>query len=380
MASSDATAAPELRGRKILIVDDDRLNIVILSRILRQEGYIVADVDSGERALGIYAEFRPDLILMDVMMPGMTGLETCRSLKATHGEDAAPVIFITAKAESDDVVDGLRAGGVDYLPKPFRANETLARIRAHLANRLLIARQKCLVDQLRRADAAKNRFLGMAAHDLRNPLASIRGLAEFLADPMLGTLNAEQLDLVKTIHSTSHHMLNMVNELLDVATIASGELKMNPEPTALGDLVAKSLHLMTMEASKKNTRLNLLPTPPLPTLALDPGKISQVITNLLSNAIKYSPPGSLVTASLSQADGCIHFAVRDQGPGIPDGERDRLFKDFGRLSVRPTGGEQSTGLGLAICRNIVEAHKGTIAAENMPGGGCEFRVALPLTP
>ncbi|HRE82113.1 MAG TPA: hybrid sensor histidine kinase/response regulator, partial [Opitutaceae bacterium] len=319
------------------------------------------------------------LILMDVVMSGMSGFDACRKLKSTYGEDAAPIIFITAKTESDDVVEGLRAGGVDYLPKPFRANEAVARIRTHLYNRVLSEQQRTLVDQLSRANDSKNRFLGMAAHDLRNPLASIRGLAEFLQDSMLGTLNAEQLDLVKTIQVTSHQMLDLVNELLDVATIEAGEMKVHPEPTSLKELVEKSVYLMNMEAAKKRTVVSILPSPLLPTLSLDPAKIRQVIDNLLSNAVKYSPPGSAISVELSFGENRVSFSVRDQGPGIPEGERDKLFKDFGRLSVKPTGGEKSTGLGLAICRNIVEAHKGTIAAENLPQGGCEFRVNLPIT-
>ena len=118
------------------------------------------------------------------------------------------------------------------------------------------------------------------------------------------------------------------------------------------------------------------------TLPIDLAKMRQVVDNLLSNAVKYSPPGSIVSA-LVEADpahGVCTLAVRDQGPGIPEGERDRLFKDFGTLSVKPTGGEKSTGLGLAICRKIVEAHRGTIVAENLPERGCEFRVTLPVSP
>lgn len=378
VSASTSPFSPQLVGRRILIVDDDRLNVRILSGILKDEGYELTDVDSGELALETYPRVQPDLILMDVLMKGINGFETCRRLKSTHGENAAPVIFITAKSDSEDVVEGFRAGGVDYLPKPFRANEAVARIRLHLSNRLLNEQQRNLVNQLTRANAAKNRFLGMAAHDLRNPLASIRGLAEFLQEPMLGELNKEQLDLVQTIRSTSHQMLGMVNELLDVATIESGELKLRREPTSLGELVEKAVHLMAMEASRKSTRLDLLPFPALPMLPLDSAKIRQVVDNLLSNAVKYSPPGSTITIELSLSEKGVSLAVRDQGPGIPEGEREKLFKDFGRLSVIPTGGETSTGLGLAICRNIVDAHNGTIAAENLPQGGCKFIVILPF--
>ncbi len=377
-------AAPQstplvLTGRKILIVDDDRLNIRILGGILKSDGYVIGDAPSGERALEVYPEFRPDLVLLDVMMPGIDGLETCRRIKRTYGEKSAPVIFITAKSESDDIVEGLLAGGADYLPKPFKPKEVLARIRTHLQNRAMAEQQALLVAQLSKANAAKNRFLGMAAHDLRNPLASIRGLAEFLRDGVAGPMNADQLDLVQTIHGASQAMLDMVNELLDVATIESGELKLHVEKHNLGDLVAKSVTLTNMEAVKKSTHVVFEPSPSPIVPMIDPAKMKQVVDNLLSNAVKYSPPGSTVTIIVKDdpATNACTLAVRDQGPGIPDSERDKLFKDFGRLSVKPTGGEKSIGLGLAICRKIVEAHHGTVCAENLPGLGCEFRVTLP---
>src|SRR3954468_25024687 len=215
MESSLTTPPIPLSGRKILVVDDDRLNLRIIGGILRGEGYLLAEGGSGERALELYEEFKPDLVLLDVMMPGIDGFETCRQLKKTYGSRCAPVIFITAKNLSDDVVEGLNAGGADYLPKPFKAKEVLARIRSHLHNQLLAENQKLLVEQLNQADAAKTRFLGMAAHDLRNPLSSIRGLAEFLSDGTVGPITAEKRELVDMIHSASQSMLTLVNELLD---------------------------------------------------------------------------------------------------------------------------------------------------------------------
>ncbi len=379
MEPSVTAPLSSLRGRKILIVDDDRLNIRILGGILKTEGYVLADASSGEAAIKAYPEIRPDLVLLDVVMPGINGFDTCRALRAEHGEDCAPIIFITAKTASDDIVEGLSAGGLDYLPKPFQAREVLARIRTHLVNRQLVEQQKSLVAQLSKANEAKNKFLGMAAHDLRNPLASIRGLAEFLRDGVVGELTADQVDLVNTIHSASQSMLVMVNELLDVATIESGELKIQVSEQNLSDLVEKSVFLANIEAAKKKTLIEF-ESAATPVIAhLDPAKIQQVVDNLLSNAVKYSPPGSLVRAVLTCGDSAALLAVRDQGPGIPEGERDKLFKDFGQLSTKPTAGEKSTGLGLAICRKIVDAHRGTIAAENLPEGGCEFRVSLPLT-
>lgn len=378
MELNPQSAQFDLRGRKVLIVDDDRLNIRILGGILRNEGYALAEATSGEMALESYAAFHPDLVLLDVMMPGIDGLETCRQLNKIYGDTCAPVIFITAKNESDDIVEGLGAGGVDYLPKPFKAKEVLARIRSHLQNRILSEQRKQLVDQLSKANAAKNRFLGMAAHDLRNPLASIRGLAEFLREGAVGPLTPDQLDLIETIHTASQSMLDLVNELLDVATIESGELKLRLDAHNLSDVIAKSVAMTNIEAAKKKTQVTFDPHGLAPMLLLDGAKMRQVVDNLLSNAVKYSPPGSTITVTIDvdPSSGACSFAVQDQGPGIPDSDRDKLFKDFGRLSTQPTAGEKSTGLGLAICRKIVEAHGGTITAENLPALGCEFRVTL----
>jgi signal transduction histidine kinase len=365
-------------GRKILIVDDERLNRRILAGILEPEGFEVTEADSGEKALELYPQVAPDLVLLDVVLPGINGFDACRQLHLRYGPATAPVIFITAKSESDDVVTGLTAGGIDYLPKPIRAKEALARIRTHLQIRLLMAEQRLLVDQLSKANAAKNRFLGMAAHDLRNPLASIRGLAEFLRDGVVGALTADQLDLVKTIHGASQEMLLLVNELLDVATIEAGELKIAPEPSDMVELVEKAVYLSNIEASKKQTRIVFSSREQAVRCLLDPNKIRQVVNNLLSNAVKYSPPGSTISVELGAAGASVTIAVRDQGPGIPESEHHKLFKDFGRTSVMPTGGEKSTGLGLAICRKIIDSHHGTITAENLPERGCVFLVTLPI--
>jgi signal transduction histidine kinase len=147
----------------------------------------------------------------------------------------------------------------------------------------------------------------------------------------------------------------------------------------LGDLITKSVTMLNREALKKATHI-LFESPPVPiNLTFDPAKMRQVVDNLLSNAVKYSPPGSTVRTFVKHtaANSTCSFSVLDQGPGIPDDERDKLFKDFSRLSSKPTGGEKSTGLGLAICRKIVDAHHGQIIVENLPDGGCEFRVTLP---
>jgi len=317
-------------------------------------------------------------VLLDVMMPGIDGFTTCRTLKKTYGDKCAPVIFVTAKSEADDVVMGFDAGGVDYLTKPFRPKEVVARIRTHLSNQQLVEQQKHLVDQLSKANAAKDRFLGMCAHDLRNPLSSIRGLAELLGEGAIGDITNEQKEIIQTIHGASQSMLQLVNELLDVATIEAGHLKLDKTPTSVVEIVERSVHLSNIEAAKKSTRIELVTAQGDPMVEVDRNKMRQVVDNLISNAVKYSPKGSIITVQIHSDGAVAGFAIRDNGPGIPENERHKLFRDYGRLSTTPTGGEKSTGLGLAICRKIVEAHSGTIGVTNLPGRGAEFFVSLPL--
>jgi two-component system, sensor histidine kinase and response regulator len=374
------TPSIDLKGRRILAVDDDRINLRIIGGILRNEGYEIAEAASGEQALEVYATFQPNLVLLDVMMPGIDGFATCRTLKKTYGDKCAPVIFVTAKSEADDVVMGFDAGGVDYLTKPFRPKEVVARIRTHLSNQQLVEQQKDLVQQLSKANAAKDRFLGMCAHDLRNPLSSIRGLAELMDENAIGELTPEQREIVQTIHGASQSMLQLVNELLDVATIEAGHLKLEKSPTSIVEIVERSVHLSNIEAAKKNTRIEMVKMDTDPMVDVDRNKMRQVVDNLINNAVKYSPRGSIITVLIHSNGVVAGFAVRDSGPGIPESERHKLFKDYGRLSTEPTGGEKSTGLGLAICRKIVEAHGGTIGVENLPGHGCEFVVRLPRSP
>ncbi len=218
----------------------------------------------------------------------------------------------------------------------------------------------------------------MAAHDLRNPLASIRALTNFLQAGTVGPLAPEQRDLLKTIHDASQSMLQLVNALLDVSVIEAGELAINAAPTSLAELVKTCVKMSNPLAVEKGSTIVLQSSPLAPCVTIDASKIGQVLDNLLGNAIKFSPPGSIITVEEEFTARRCAVTVRDQGPGIPAGEQDKLFKDYSRTSVKATGGETSTGLGLSICRQIMVAHGGTIETENVSDGGAKFRITFPL--
>jgi two-component system sensor histidine kinase/response regulator len=363
----------------LLLISGDLTFQLALEPMLHEVGYTLLSAHSAAEGLDAYARLRPDLVLLDVELVDLTGVDTCRQLVAAYGEDCAPVVFFAVKTAPAEVAAGFDAGAADYLAKAASADEIRARIQFHLQNHDLLRQQKAMVEQLGRANAAKNRFIGMAAHDMRNPLASIRGFAEFLLDGTMGEMPQVQLALVTIIHGTSNIMLKTLNELLEVATIEAGQLKLQVSMHSLVELVTKSATQAKLEARKKRTRIEFTPPAEAPVLMMDADKMKQVVDNLLSNAIKFSPAASMIELQIvsDPAAGTCGFTVRDQGPGIPDAERERLFKPFG-LASEVTHEDKTAGLGLTICRNIVEAHGGKISAENLPDKGCEFRVTLPV--
>lgn len=220
------------------------------------------------------------------------------------------------------------------------------------------------------------KLLGIAAHDLRNPLSAIRGFAELLNDGMCGKLNEEQKDLISTIYGTTDSLLHMVNDLLDVSVIESGEMNLEMALADLGALINEVVRLDRMTAERKGITINLSIDPLPDDLVFDHRKMRQVIDNLVSNAIKFSPRDTDIRVTARCVKDDVSITVKDQGPGIPENERGKLFETFGKTSVRPTGGETSTGLGLAICRRIVLGHGGRIEVDCPDGGGSEFRVVL----
>lgn len=236
-----------------------------------------------------------------------------------------------------------------------------------------LAKSNVELDQLNKQ---KNELLGIAAHDLRNPLQVILIYSQFLIDEAAVSLGPEHLEFVRTIRRSSEFMLRLVEDLLDTARIEAGTLELDLVPVDLGGLVERNVALNRVLAEPKGTHINLY-RDGVGEMVLDTAKIEQVLNNLIGNAVKYSPPGSTVEVRLAAADGGASIAVRDQGQGIAAEEMDRLFQPFKTGPSRGTAGEKSAGLGLAIVKRIVEGHRGAIRVEPANGGGSEFQVFLP---
>lgn len=374
-ASNEITPI-EIDESRILIVDDDEIIRKLLRRVLERSGFVIDEAASGEQALEQIEQDPPDLILLDVVMDGIDGFQTCRKLKGIEKMAEVPIVFVTGRSDTGSIVEGLNAGGNDYITKPINRHEALARIRNHLKMRKLMRMQAEFIDGLKKANLAKNRVIGVASHDLRNPIASIRGLSEFLLES--GPLNEDQMEIATTIQTTSDRMLNLVEELLDLSVIESGEERTDYEPCNISEIVSSSIGIYQFTANKKSIEIHFEEIGDVPDLLLlDKMQFRRLTDNLLSNAIKYSPLETKVSVFIQVEGETLQITVEDEGPGIPEDEMHKLFTDFGKTSVQPTGSETSTGLGLSICKKIAEVHKGYIHAANREDrSGMRFTVEL----
>ncbi|MFO7850165.1 MAG: HAMP domain-containing sensor histidine kinase [Spirochaetia bacterium] len=224
----------------------------------------------------------------------------------------------------------------------------------------------------------RDKYIGVVAHDFRNPLSGFSGMCGFLLDEDLGELTEEQKEVLALMKENSEHLLQMVNDMLDLSSIKTGTLSLNLETADLLQVVKSCVDINRQISRKKNILIELNSEGSSLPVSMDRVKIKQVLDNLLSNAIKFSHPGTVIHVKLKYLGESVELEVADQGQGIPEEEMPKLFKPYSNINVHSTGGEKSTGLGLAISRRIVEGHGGSLTAESTPGEGTVFRVVLPL--
>ena len=360
----------DLSGMKVLLVDDTTANLDMLSKTLGSENYEIALAKSGEQALKTALYFQPDLILLDIMMPGMDGYETSKKLKSSDMTRDIPIIFITAKSTIKDIVKGFEYGCVDYIVKPFQQNEVCARVKTHLT---LQAAQKSLIQ----LNQQKNRLLGIAAHDIRGPLAGIQANLEILQDDELNLSETTKMECIDSAYTTTTQLFTLVNDLLDASIIATGELRMQIASGNLKELIEQRLRLYRIQAEIKNIIIvsSLLVDP---RVSMDKNRITQVIDNLLTNAIKFTAPGKTICIQLEIDKQFATTTIIDEGPGLSEEEQKYIFSDTNKLDHQPTAGEKSTCLGLAIAMKIILMHHGKLCLKSIPGKGSQFSFTLPL--
>ncbi|MBT3365668.1 MAG: response regulator [Nitrospina sp.] len=367
-------------GEIILLVDDNFTNIELLKTLLQKDGYEIAYAPNGEDALKVVPKLKPNLILLDIMMPGIDGFETCKKLKDNEQFRDIPVIFISAKSTPKDIVRGFEVGGVDYITKPFNLKEVLARVRTQLQLQSLMIQKekseekaKAFAQELERSNRALEEFAHLASHDLQAPLRKIITFGDRLKEQS-PNLDDKGKDYLDRMQKASVRMKNFIDDLLDFSSVTS-----IPKPYKLVDL-GKIAHRvcedLDLQIKTNNTTIKI---EKLPSLELDSAQFSTVFQNLISNAIKYHRKGVApvisLTSSYDAEEKSWNIKVSDNGIGVEEKYFERIFKLFQRLHGKSS--YEGTGIGLAICQKIVNNHGGEITLESKIDEGSSFIIHLP---
>ncbi|TMG47297.1 MAG: response regulator [Chloroflexi bacterium] len=361
---------------KVLIVDDEIANVELLARRLEAIGCQTQVASSGERAIALARTEQPDLILLDVMMPGMDGWQTCRRLKSQPETADIPVIFVTARDRYEDLSKGFEVGGIDYITKPFEPIELAARVRSAIFTKRLQDELRKTAADLQRMEQSRKELIGMLGHDIRNLANSVVAFMQLVRMGQLEPGRREFDELLRLSESNISELLRMVNALLDVYKMEEGKLEAMPQVIALSALAERSIAQVVPEALAKGIELESS-LPGNVAVFVDDGLIVRVLTNLLANAVKHTPTGGKVRIESvrdSALEGSIIVRVHDTGPGIAADDAPHIFDRFYQGAGRSRGG---TGLGLAFCKLAVELHGGSIAVVNPGETGAIVQFTLP---
>jgi len=387
---ADMSTSP--KPAKLLIVDDVPENIQVLFDFLNEQAFEILVAEDGENGLDIAREELPDLILLDIMMPGLNGFEVCAALKANSRTRSIPVIFMTALSETINKVAGFKLGAVDYVTKPLQHEEVLARIKAHLTihqlQQALALSNQTLQDSnvaLAQANASlalKNRelteknaeldaFAHTVAHDLKNPLGVIIGMQRLLAKSLSQQLDQKNFSYFQMIGEAGQQMHSIIEALLLLAYVGRTEV----ECTALdmGLLIVQVERRLAPMLARHQAVIQHPPQWPV-AIGYAPW-VLEIWMNYLSNALKYGGRPPQVTLGAERREDAVYFWVDDNGPGLPDEARAKLFTPFTRLAH--THQEEGHGLGLSIVERIAHRLHGQAGVENLPGQGCRFYFSLP---
>lgn len=353
---------------QILIVDDNPSNISVLMDYLGSLNFKTRVATSGERALQLAERAKPDLILLDIMMPKVDGYETCRKFKEQPSLAEIPIIFMSALDDVSDKVKGFDCGAVDYITKPIQQEEVLARIRLHLT----LKRQR---KELQELNQLKDTFFSILAHDLRGPLGAVNNLAENFVSS-LDIFSKEDLNEMAThLYEATNNSYKLLENLLSWARFQRGVMEYKPEQISLQDCVHEAVVLVQNKAREKEDTIHDNVDDSFFVYA-DRDMLSAVLRNILSNSIKFTSRGEIIIDAQSH-DNHVILSISDTGIGMNDKILEGLFRVDRKVKRRGTRDELGTGLGLILCRDFIKKMSGSISVSSDEGKGSIFSIRLP---
>jgi len=365
------------KNYEVLLVDDISENLQVLGDILNSQGLELNFATSGKMALENIAINIPDLILLDVNMPNMDGFEVCEKIKQNPNYKDIPIIFLTARSQTEDIVRGFELGAVDFVTKPFNASELISRVFTHLELKKAKDIIKLQNEKLRELVNTKDKFFSIIAHDLKSPFNGLIGLTE-LINTLYESMDTESLkNSISDLNYTAKKMVNLIENLLEWARNQTNMIECKPIKVSVFELVDDTVQILINSANDKNISIYNDINYDMKCFA-DPNMIKTVLRNLIANAIKYTREGGSVTITAIKKDNFLEVTVSDDGIGISNDDINRLFRIDVKFTMNGTKNEQGTGLGLIICKDFIEKNGGNIWVKSKLNHGSDFKFTLPM--
>lgn len=363
---------------KILIVDDVMSNVLLLKVLLTNEKFAIATASNGRQALEQVEKENPDLVLLDVMMPDMSGFEVAQHLKSNPNTADIPIIFLTALNSTADIVKGFQVGANDFISKPFNKEELIIRVTHQIslvaAKRLILSK----TEELQRTIAGRDKLYSVIAHDLRSPMGSIKMVLNMLILNLPSEkIGAEMYELLTMANQTTEDVFSLLDNLLEWTKSQIGKLNVVYQDVDLVEVTDGVIEIFSMVASLKKIRIREM-KPEKMMVNADIDMLKTVVRNLLSNAIKFSKENSEVLVKMEEVDGMAVVSVQDYGCGISEEGQKKLLHTDTHFSTFGTNNEEGSGLGLLLCKDFVVKNGGKLWFTSKEGEGSIFSFSIPV--
>ena len=362
---------------KFLVVDDVQTNVLLLKALLGKEGYGILVANNGQEALEVIRNENPDLILLDVMMPGMDGFEVAERLKSEEFRCEIPIIFLTALDDTQSIVNGFKLGVGDFISKPFRKEELMVRIKHQLS---LVAARRIIEEkneELRKTIAGRDKMYSVIAHDLRSPMASMKMLLNtIMMSVEKDKIDPDIFDMLEMSNKTSEEVFSLLDNLLKWTKSQLGKLTVIPQKLDISGLADGVVEVMNSVAEVKHIKLIRTDHESF-FVYVDIEMIKSILRNLISNAVKFSNPDSEIKVGIKAEDGKVIVSVTDSGKGIKKEDQHKLLKDSTHFTTYGTNSEEGSGLGLLLCRDFARKNGGELWFESEENLGSVFSFSLP---